>query len=59
MKLKALLERGRGRHCRAPGFRRGRPGRRRPANLIYWQAPSILNPYLSGGTKDLDCLLAS
>jgi peptide/nickel transport system substrate-binding protein len=23
-------------------------------NLIYWQAPSILNPYLSGGTKDLE-----
>lgn len=22
--------------------------------VIYWQAPSILNPYLSGGTKDLD-----
>ncbi len=22
--------------------------------LIYWQAPSILNPYLSGGTKDLE-----
>ena len=23
-------------------------------NIIYWQAPSILNPYLSGGTKDLE-----
>ena len=23
-------------------------------NLIYWQAPSILNPYLSGGTKELE-----
>lgn len=23
-------------------------------NLIYWQAPSIMNPYLSGGTKDLE-----
>jgi len=23
-------------------------------NIIYWQAPSILNPYLSGGTKDRD-----
>ena len=21
-------------------------------SIIYWQAPSILNPYLSGGTKD-------
>jgi len=23
-------------------------------NIIYWQAASILNPYLSGGTKDID-----
>jgi len=23
-------------------------------SIIYWQAPSILNPYLSGGTKDVD-----
>ena len=23
-------------------------------NLIYWQAPSIMNPYLSGGTKELE-----
>ncbi len=23
-------------------------------NLIYWQAPSIMNPYLSGGTKDVE-----
>jgi peptide/nickel transport system substrate-binding protein len=23
-------------------------------SIIYWQAPSILNPYLSGGTKDLE-----
>ena len=23
-------------------------------NLIYWQAPSILNPYLSGGTKEIE-----
>ena len=22
--------------------------------IIYWQAPSILNPYLSGGTKDVE-----
>lgn len=22
--------------------------------IIYWQAPSIMNPYLSGGTKDID-----
>ncbi len=23
-------------------------------NLIYWQAPSIMNPFLSGGTKDTE-----
>ncbi|EDZ44163.1 MAG: peptide ABC transporter substrate-binding protein [Rhodobacteraceae bacterium] len=23
-------------------------------NIIYWQAPSILNPFLSGGTKDVE-----
>ncbi|MEX5729708.1 peptide/nickel transport system substrate-binding protein [Rhodovulum iodosum] len=23
-------------------------------NIIYWQAPSTMNPYLSGGTKDLE-----
>ncbi|MEY8096486.1 peptide ABC transporter substrate-binding protein [Falsihalocynthiibacter sp. S25ZX9] len=23
-------------------------------NIIYWQAPSLMNPYLSGGTKDLE-----
>ena len=22
--------------------------------IIYWQAPSIMNPYLSGGTKDIE-----
>ena len=23
-------------------------------NIIYWQAPSTMNPYLSGGTKDIE-----
>ncbi|NDV00380.1 peptide ABC transporter substrate-binding protein [Pseudoroseicyclus tamaricis] len=23
-------------------------------NVIYWQAPSIMNPYLSGGTKEIE-----
>ena len=23
-------------------------------SIIYWQAPSILNPFLSGGTKDVE-----
>lgn len=30
---------------------RGRAGQ---VNIIYWQAPSIMNPYLSGGTKELE-----
>lgn len=32
----------------------GERGRDGQVSLIYWQAPSILNPYLSGGTKDLE-----
>jgi len=30
----------------------GERGRDGQVNILYWQAPSILNPYLSGGTKD-------
>ena len=26
----------------------------RHLNILYWQAPSIVNPYLSGGTKDIE-----
>lgn len=37
----------------APALAAGR-GTDGTVNLIYWQAPSILNPYLSGGTKDLE-----
>ncbi len=29
-------------------------GRDGHVNIIYWQAVSILNPFLSGGTKDID-----
>ncbi|MFK7743431.1 MAG: peptide ABC transporter substrate-binding protein [Roseobacter sp.] len=32
----------------------GERGRDGQVNIIYWQAPSIMNPYLSGGTKDLE-----
>lgn len=32
----------------------GERGRDGQVNIIYWQAPSILNPYLSSGTKDLE-----
>ena len=36
----------------APGAmaERGKDGH---LNIIYWQAASILNPFLSGGTKDV------
>ena len=33
---------------------RGTRGSDGQVNIIYWQAPSIMNPYLSGGTKDLE-----
>ncbi|MBL4812025.1 MAG: peptide ABC transporter substrate-binding protein [Rhodobacteraceae bacterium] len=32
----------------------GERGRDGHVSIIYWQAPSILNPYLSGGTKDME-----
>lgn len=32
----------------------GERGRDGQLNIIYWQAPSIMNPYLSGGTKELE-----
>jgi len=35
----------------AHGAERGSSGH---LNIIYWQAPSTLNPYLSGGTKEVE-----
>ena len=32
----------------------GERGRDGEVKIIYWQAPSILNAYLSGGTKDVE-----
>ena len=32
----------------------GERGRDGELKIIYWQAPSIMNPYLSGGTKELE-----
>ena len=37
--------------CTVAAAERGRDGH---VGIIYWQAPSILNPYLSGGTKDVE-----
>ena len=33
---------------------KGERARDGEVKIIYWQAPSILNPYLSGGTKDIE-----
>jgi peptide/nickel transport system substrate-binding protein len=29
------------------------PGRGRPLRLLYWQAPTILNPHIATGVKDI------
>ena len=36
------------------GQSEGERGRDGQLNIIYWQAPSTLNPYLSGGTKEVE-----
>ena len=53
MKLKTLLMGAAACSALAPAAfaERGEDGQ---VNIIYWQAPSILNPYLSGGTKDIE-----
>jgi peptide/nickel transport system substrate-binding protein len=53
MKLRALLLGAIASTALAPAAfaERGSDG---DVKIIYWQAPSILNPYLSGGTKDVE-----
>jgi len=53
MKLKSLLLGAVALTALAPAAiaERGSDGH---VNVIYWQAPSILNPYLSSGTKDIE-----
>ncbi|WP_300583735.1 peptide ABC transporter substrate-binding protein [Marivita sp.] len=53
MKLKSLLLGAAAAVAFAPAAfaERGADGE---AKIIYWQAPSILNPFLSGGTKDVE-----
>jgi len=53
MKLKTLLLGAAAAFAMAPAAfaERGADGH---VNVIYWQAPSILNPFLSGGTKDVE-----
>lgn len=53
MKLKTLLMGAVAATAFAPAAfaERGSDGQ---VNIIYWQAPSIMNPFLSGGTKDVE-----
>jgi peptide/nickel transport system substrate-binding protein len=52
MKLKTILMGAVVGLAAAPVFaERGSDGH---VNIIYWQAPSTMNPYLSGGTKDIE-----
>ncbi|EEW26454.1 peptide ABC transporter substrate-binding protein [Rhodobacter ferrooxidans] len=53
MKLKTALLGAAAAFAMAPAAfaERGADGQ---LNIIYWQAPSILNPYLSSGTKDVE-----
>ena len=53
MKLKTLLMGAIASAAFAPAAfaERGADGQ---VNIIYWQAPSIMNPFLSGGTKDVE-----
>ncbi len=53
MKIKALLLGAIASTAMAPAAfaERGSDGN---VSIIYWQAPSILNPFLSGGTKDVE-----
>ncbi len=53
MKLKYALLGAAAAVAMAPAANAGR-GDDGNVNIIYWQAPSILNPYLSGGTKDIE-----
>ncbi|MDV4143880.1 peptide ABC transporter substrate-binding protein [Shimia sp. FJ5] len=53
MKVKTLMLGAAAAFAMAPAAmaERGSDGH---VNIIYWQAPSILNPYLSSGTKDIE-----
>ncbi|MBW4960519.1 peptide ABC transporter substrate-binding protein [Sulfitobacter sp. CW3] len=58
MKLKTLLMGAVASTALAPAAfaaaHEGERGRDGEVKIIYWQAPSIMTPYLSGGTKDLE-----
>ncbi|ETW12619.1 peptide/opine/nickel uptake ABC transporter substrate-binding protein [Roseivivax marinus] len=52
MTLKTLLT-GTAALCALTAAAHAERGEDGQVNILYWQAPSILNPYLSGGTKDI------
>ena len=54
MKLKSLLLGAAAAMALAPLAAQAGRGDSGHLNIIYWQAASILNPYLSGGNKDID-----
>ncbi|MDF0602918.1 peptide ABC transporter substrate-binding protein [Psychromarinibacter sp. C21-152] len=54
MKLKTTLLGAAAAVALAPLAAQAERGEDGHLNIIYWQAPSIMNPYLSGGTKDLE-----
>ena len=57
MKLRTALMGAAAMMAAAPAFADGHEGERGrdgQLNIIYWQAPSTLNPYLSGGTKEVE-----
>ncbi|KEJ89391.1 peptide ABC transporter substrate-binding protein [Sulfitobacter donghicola] len=55
MKMRTLLMGAIATTALAPAaFAEGERGRDGDVKILYWQAPSILNPFLSGGTKDVE-----
>ncbi|MGJ8545019.1 MAG: peptide ABC transporter substrate-binding protein [Sulfitobacter sp.] len=55
MKIKTLLMGAAAAVAMTPAAHaEGERGRDGEVRIIYWQAPSIMTPYLSGGTKDLE-----
>ncbi|WP_299962806.1 peptide ABC transporter substrate-binding protein [uncultured Roseobacter sp.] len=57
MKIKTLLMGTIATIACAPAFADGHEGERGrdgQVNIIYWQAPSTMNPFLSGGTKEIE-----
>jgi peptide/nickel transport system substrate-binding protein len=55
MKMRTLLLGAIATTAFAPvAFAEGERGRDGDVKVLYWQAPSILNPFLSGGTKDIE-----